>query len=109
MIDAVHGSIDEGGAGLDRPRVRRSGAGCERRTRRLHAMARRLQDDPRTAFPRSLQSTAELEGFYRFVNRDAFEASDIWSRIGSGLPSRTPRPGLGVTTEGKHGFLRMFR
>lgn len=47
MIDAVHGSIDEG---------------------------------------RSLQSTAELESFYRFVNRDAFEPAIFWSRIGSGLP-----------------------
>jgi hypothetical protein len=100
--------------------------GDERRTRRLQAIARRLQDDPRTAFPSSLQSTAELEGFYRFVNSDAFEACDILEphrqrtaerAAGAGtivvvhdtttldFPGRSPRPGLGVTTEGKHGFL----
>jgi hypothetical protein len=100
--------------------------GDERRTRRLQAIARRLEDDPRTAFPNSLQSTAELEGFYRLVNNLAFGARDILephrqrtleraSKAGAVLvvhdttaaefSGRTPRRGLGVTTEGKHGFL----
>ena len=100
--------------------------GDDRRTRRLLAIARRLQDDSRTAFPNSLQSSAELEGFYRFVNSGAFEACDILephrqrtaeraAKAGTivvvhdtttlDFPGRTPRPGLGVTTEGKHGFL----
>ena len=100
--------------------------GDERRTKRLKAIARRLQDDPRTAFPNSLQSTAELEAFYRLVNSKAFTVGDMLephrqrtleraSRAGVALvvhdttamefPGRTPRRGLGVTTEGKHGFL----
>jgi Transposase DNA-binding/Transposase DDE domain len=100
--------------------------GDERRTRRLQAIAKRLEDDPRTAFPNSLHSTAELEAFYRLVNNVGFGALDILephrqrtleraSKSGAVLvvhdttaaefPGRTPRRGLGVTTEGKHGFL----
>lgn len=100
--------------------------GDERRTRRVLAIVRRLESDPRTAFPNSLHSTAELEGFYRLVNNRSFEARDMLephrqrtleraSKAGAVLvvhdttamefSGRTPRRGLGVTTEGKHGFL----
>jgi len=100
--------------------------GDARRTARVQLVARRLQDDPRTAFPSSLHSTAELEAFYRLVNSSAFGARDIWEphrqrtleraaesetvlvvhdTTAMEFPGRTPRRGLGVTTEGKHGFL----
>src|SRR4051812_11570006 len=108
------------------PEYEGAALGDERRTKRLESIAKRLQDDPRTAFPNSLQSTAELEAFYRLVNSNAFAARDMLgphrqrtleraSKTGVALvvhdttamefPGRTPRRGLGVTTEGKHGFL----
>lgn len=108
------------------PEYAEAALGDERRTKRLQAIAKRLESDPRTAFPNSLHSTAELEGFYRLMNNVGFGPRDILephrqrtleraSKSGAVLvvhdtttvnfPGRTPRRGLGVTTEGKHGFL----
>src|SRR5687768_2520065 len=47
--------------------------GDERRGERLVKIAQRLERDPRSSFPQSMRTTAELEGFYRFVNNDAFQ------------------------------------
>ena len=104
--------------------------GDERRSKRLVGIARRLQSKPRAAFPEAMQSSAELEGFYRFVNNPEIGAEDILAphhaatlaraeRAGTILvvhdtthaefPGRVPRRGLGiVTTKHSHGFLGHF-
>jgi hypothetical protein len=101
--------------------------GDERRSRRLVGIARRLQSKPRAPIPEAMQSSAELEGFYRFVNNPEIDTDDILAphhaatleraeRAGTVLvvhdtthaefPGRVPRRGLGmVTTKHSHGFL----
>lgn len=101
--------------------------GDERRSRRLLAIARRLEAEPRTSFPGAMQSTAELEAFYRFINRRQFSPDQIVAPhqrmtleraeeagtvlvVHDTMPAefsgRTPRPGLGVTTtKSQFGFL----
>jgi hypothetical protein len=51
--------------------------GDRRRTARLVRVAEAIDRDPNVGFPRSLESEAELEGFYRLINNDGFEAADI--------------------------------
>lgn len=101
--------------------------GDERRARRLVAIARRIEAEPRTSFPGAMQSTAELEAFYRFINRRQFSPEQIvdphqrmtleraansgtvlvvHDTMPAEFSGRTPRPGLGVTsTKSQFGFL----
>jgi hypothetical protein len=51
--------------------------GDRRRVERAKAIAESLHKQPADGFPRALGSSAELEGFYRFINSDDFSASDI--------------------------------
>lgn len=44
--------------------------GDPRRTRRLCEIAERLSEDPTASFPDAFGSSAELEGFYRFIRND---------------------------------------
>lgn len=39
--------------------------------------AEAIERDPGAGFPRSLESVAELEGFYRLINNEAFDAADM--------------------------------
>jgi len=48
-----------------------------RRTRRLGDIAERLANDPAASFPDAFATSAELEGFYRFVRNDAFDWTDV--------------------------------
>jgi hypothetical protein len=51
--------------------------GDERRSKRLVGIVRRLQNKPRASFPEAMQSSAELEGFYRFVNNPGVDPREI--------------------------------
>lgn len=99
--------------------------GDQRRSERLKLIAGQLEQEPAKGFPRALGSDAALEGFYRFINNDAFTAADILSphiaatvkrATGAGsvvavhdttlVQFSTDRAGLGVTTgHGKYGFV----
>src|SRR5262245_61303617 len=52
--------------------------GDARRSARLIQIAGALERDSSSGFPRALESAAELEGFYRFINNDGFEASEVF-------------------------------
>ena len=101
--------------------------GDERRSKRLVGIVRRLQKKPRAPFPEAMQSSAELEGFYRFVNNPGVDPREILEphraatleratraktvlvvhdTTTAEFSGRMPRRGLGTTT-GKlsHGFL----
>jgi len=52
--------------------------GDSRRSARLLQIVEALERDPSSGFPQALESAAELEGFYRFINNDAFNASEVF-------------------------------
>src|SRR4030095_170924 len=52
--------------------------GDTRRSARLIQIVEALERDPSSGFPQALESAAELEGFYRFINNDAFNASEVF-------------------------------
>ena len=101
--------------------------GDSRRTSRLLRVAQAIERNPSAGFPQSLESEAELEGFYRLINNDGFEAADllgphIAATVRRAREARTtlvihdtttvdysgmsPRDGLGITTGRKtQGFL----
>jgi hypothetical protein len=51
--------------------------GDPRRRRRLCGIADRLNEDAGASFPKLFSSSAELEGFYRFLRNDAVEWADV--------------------------------
>lgn len=51
--------------------------GDERLGSRLVRIAQALESDPAGGFPRAMRSDAELEGLYRFINNQRFDADDI--------------------------------
>jgi hypothetical protein len=48
-----------------------------RRERRLARVASKLADDPEASFPDLFSSSAELEGFYRFLRNESFDWQDV--------------------------------
>jgi hypothetical protein len=52
--------------------------GDARRTARLVQIVEALERAPSSGFPQALESAAELEGFYRFINNDGFDASAVY-------------------------------
>ena len=52
--------------------------GDARRSARLVRVVEAIEHDPAVGFPRALESPAELEAFYRFLNNDAFDAADLF-------------------------------
>ena len=52
--------------------------GDTRRSARLIQIVEALERDPSSGFPQALESAAELEGFYRFINNDAFNSSEVF-------------------------------
>jgi hypothetical protein len=52
--------------------------GDARRSARLTRIVEAIDRDPSAGFPHALESEAELEAFYRFVNNDSFDANAIW-------------------------------
>lgn len=52
--------------------------GDARRSARLLQIVEALERDPASGFPRALGSAAELEGFYRFINNEAFSATEVF-------------------------------
>src|SRR5262245_24591570 len=52
--------------------------GDARRSARLIQIVEALERDPSSGFPQALESAAELEGFYRFINNDAFNAREVF-------------------------------
>lgn len=85
-----------------------------------------LEAEPAKSFPRAMGSDAALEGFYRFINNDAFTAEEIFAPHVTATTERateagdvialhdttlveysTMRAGLGVTTHRtrRHGFV----
>jgi hypothetical protein len=124
-------------AGMDSKQMQRGPAeefrgaelGDRRRGERLLRIAARLGQDPSIGFPQVLESEAELEAFYRFINNDGFDAQAVlmphvnatFARAGqvqrviavhdtthvtySGAGARR---GLGVTTTGQQGFVGHF-
>jgi hypothetical protein len=51
--------------------------GDQRRSKRLSQIVPLLERAPAAGFPHALGSDADLEGFYRFINNDAFSAEAI--------------------------------
>ena len=51
--------------------------GDRRRSERLRIITGQLESEPAKSFPRAMGSDAALEALYRFINNDAFSASDI--------------------------------
>jgi len=102
--------------------------GDARRTARLVRVVEAIAEDPGSGFPGALGSSAELEGFYRFVNNEAFEAAAVLAPHRAATLARaastqsdvvfihdtttveyqgeSTRTGLGYTTAlGRQGFL----
>jgi hypothetical protein len=52
--------------------------GDTRRSARLNRIVEALERQPSSGFPQALESAAELEGFYRFINNDGFNASAVF-------------------------------
>ena len=96
--------------------------GDARRTQRLKLIAGLLDRRPGDSFPTAMASDAALEGFYRFINSDAFSAEDIVAPHIAATTKRalaagpvlaihdttqvcfsTDRDGVGITT-GEHRF-----
>lgn len=48
-----------------------------RRTRRLTKIGELLDNDPSASFPDAMRSGARLEGFYRFINNEAFGLEEL--------------------------------
>src|SRR5262245_37105836 len=103
--------------------------GDQRRSDRLLKIARRLERDSRLSFPHSMRTTGELEGFYRLMNSDGFTAAQLLEphrmatlerarQAGTVLvvhdttlvefTGDAEREGLGVTTNGRQGFVGHF-
>lgn len=51
--------------------------GDARRSARLLRIVETLERDPSSGFPQALESAAELEGFYRFINNDGFDPGEV--------------------------------
>jgi Transposase DNA-binding/Transposase DDE domain len=103
--------------------------GDQRRSERLLKIARRLERDSRSSFPHSMRTTGELEGFYRLMNSDGFTAPQLMAPHRKATMDRAEqagivlvvhdtthveftgdaqREGLGVTTNGRQGFVGHF-
>lgn len=52
--------------------------GDARRTARLVRVVEAVAREPAVGFPRALESAAELEAFYRFLNNDGFDAAAVF-------------------------------
>lgn len=98
--------------------------GDERRSRRLLRSVGRIAADPQKSLPALMGNDAELEGFYRFINSDAFSAEDVLDPHVSSTVDRcreegtvlalhdttqfdfpgVMREGMGRTTDGHKGF-----
>jgi hypothetical protein len=100
--------------------------GDERRTKRLIRIAEALEKDPVASFPDAMDSVAELEALYRFVNNEAFALQEVLESPANAAFKRarqeecviavhdstqftfsTERDGFGATTHGQiaNGFL----
>lgn len=103
--------------------------GDERRGERLVQIAQRLEKDPRSSFPQSMRTTGDLEGFYRFMNSDAFTPAQlllphrkavleraeeaktvlvVHDTTHVEFPGDSKREGLGTTTNNQQGFIAHF-
>lgn len=103
--------------------------GDQRRSERLVKIVQRLERDPRSSFPSSMRTTGELEGFYRLMNSDGFTPAQILAPHRNATMERAEgagtvlvvhdtthvefsgdaeRDGLGVTTNGRQGFIGHF-
>ncbi len=97
--------------------------GDPRRERRLTHIASKLGEDPEASFPDLFSSSAELEGFYRFLRTEAFNWKDVLeahleasceraAQLGECLvihdttefTFKGQREGLGPTSSKAHGF-----
>lgn len=97
-----------------------------RRTWRFAKIAERLSKNPQKSFPKAFGSSAALEGFYRFINNDAFGLDELMGSHADASLARTQnagtvlaihdstqftftsqRDGFGATTHGSvaNGFL----
>lgn len=101
--------------------------GDVRRTTRLVRVVEAISREPAVGFPRALESPAELEAFYRFLNNEAFDAAAVFephrvATLGRAAAAKEvlfihdtttvefrgegTRPGLGYTTAlGRQGFM----
>jgi len=98
--------------------------GDPRRSRRLCDIGSRLGDEPAASFPDLFSSSAELEGFYRFLRNDAIEWGEVLAphaqasckraeRLGECLvlhdttefTFKGERQGLGRTSSKAQGFM----
>ena len=52
--------------------------GDTRRTARLSRIVEAVEQSPSSGFPQALESAAELEGFYRFINNEGVDAGAIF-------------------------------
>lgn len=124
--------MDRGVAAVRRsvvPEFEGARLGDHRRSDRLLKIARRLERDCRSSFPHSMRTTGEIEGFYRLMNSDGFTAAQLLephrkATIGRAARAGTvlvvhdtthvefsgdgQREGLGVTTNGRQGFVGHF-
>jgi hypothetical protein len=101
--------------------------GDPRRNRRLCGIADTLSEDASASFPKLFSSSAELEGFYRFLRNDAVEWADVLTphrqatyrraeQLGECLVLHDTtqfvfqgqREGLGFTCTERQGFLAHF-
>ena len=76
--------------------------GDERRSKRLVGIARRLQSKPCAAFPEATQSSAEPEGFCRFVNNPEIAAGGMLAPHHAATLERAEQAGI-ATVVGRNG------